>query len=151
MRYWCLLIVMMTTVVLMAADPVGKVTSSGPLTLNGKTVPGTATSSLPLVAGDVIVTSSSPAVISFSDNCRATIEPNSRVKLEAYGSSVGVRVLSGSVDLKRAQGSRVTLIGPSNPAAGRGPGQSDSHHPCKDHKPPPRSEHRPPDHDCDRD
>ena len=51
-RYLCLLIVMMTTVVLMAADRVGRVTSSGPLTLNGKAVPATAVSSLPVVAGD---------------------------------------------------------------------------------------------------
>ena len=56
MKYLCLLIVMMTTVVLMAADPVGRVTSSGPLTLNGKAVPATAVSSLPVVAGDEIAT-----------------------------------------------------------------------------------------------
>ena len=112
MRYLCLLIVMMTTVVLMAADPVGRVTSSGPLTLNGKAVPATAVSSLPVVAGDEIATSSSSAMIYFTDKSRATIEPNSRVKLEARSSSVALRVLSGSVDLKRAEGSRVSLIQP---------------------------------------
>ena len=83
MKYLCLLIVMMTTVVLMAADPVGRVTSSGPLTLNGKAVPATAVSSLPVVAGDEIATSGSPAMIYFTDRSRATLEPNSRIKLEA--------------------------------------------------------------------
>ena len=157
MRYLCLLIVMMTTVVLMAADPVGKVTSSGPLTLNGKAVPATAGSSLPLVTGDEIVTSSSSAMIYFADGSRATLEPNSRVKLEVRSSSVALRVLSGSVDLKRAEGSRVSLIqrdhpGGLNSSHDRDHGESDSdHHPCKDHKPPPRSEHHPPGHDCDRD
>jgi len=157
MKYLCLLIVMMTTVVLLAADRVGRVTSSGPLTLNGKAVPATAVSSLPVVAGDEIVTSGSSAMIYFADGSRATLEPNSRVKLEVRSSSVALRVLSGSVDLKRAEGSRVSLIqrdhpGGLNSSHDRDHGESDSdHHPCKDHKPPPRSEHHPRDHDCDRD
>lgn len=126
MKYLCLLIVMMTTVVLMAADRVGRVTSSGPLTLNGKAVPATAVSSLPVVAGDEIATSSSSAMIYFPDRSRAKIEPNSRVKLEVRSSSVALRVLSGSVDLKRAEGSRVSLIQPihslaQDSTAGRAP------------------------------
>jgi hypothetical protein len=156
-KYLCLLIVMMTTVVLMAADPVGRVTSSGPLTLNGKAVPVTAVSSLPLVAGDEIATSGSSAVIYFTDKSRATLEPNSRVKLEFSGSSETLRVLSGSVDLNRAKDSHLTVFqrdrseghDPHHDEDHHGPGSD--HHPCKDHKPPPRSEHRPPGHDCDRD
>ena len=109
MKYLCLLIVMMTTVALMAADPVGRVTSSGPLILNGKAVPATAVSSLPVVAGDEIATSSSSAVIYFTDKSRATLEPNSRVKLEFSGTSETLRVLSGSVDLKQAEGSQPQL------------------------------------------
>ena len=157
MKYLCLLILMMMTAVLMAADPVGRVTSSGPLTLNGRAVPATAVSSLPVVAGDEIVTSSSPAMIYFSDKSRATLEPNSRVKLEFSGSSETLRVLSGSVDLNRAKDSRLTLF-QQNHSGGHDPnndgdheGSGSDHHPCKDHKPPPRSEHRPPGHDCDRD
>ena len=129
MRYLFLIILMMTTVVLMAADPVGRVTSSGALTLNGKAVPATAVSSLPVVAGDEIATSGSPAMIYFTDSSRATLEPNSRVKLEGGSSSVALRVLSGSVDLKQAEGSQVSLIPPvppvaPNSAAGQTSGQS---------------------------
>ena len=159
MKYLCLLIVMMTTGALMAADPVGRVTSSGPLTVNGKALPATAVSSLPLVAGDEIATSGSSATINFSDKSRATLEPNSRVKLEFSGSSQTLRVLSGSVDLNRAKDSRLTVFGQSH-SDGHDPhhdgdhdgdhhGSGSDHHPCKDHKPPPRSEHRPPGHDCD--
>ena len=155
MKYLCLLIVMMTTVVLMAADPVGRVTSSGPLTLNGKALPATAVSSLPVVAGDEIATSSSSAMIYFTDKSRATLEPNSRVKLEFSGSSETLRVLSGSVDLNRAKDSRLTVF-QQNHSDGHDPhhdgdhhGPGSDHHPCKDHKPPPRSEHHPGDHDCD--
>ena len=157
MRYLSLLIVMMTTVALMAADPVGRVTSSGPLTLNGKALPATAVSSLPLVAGDEIATSGSAATIYFSDKSRATLDPNSRVKLEFGGSSETLRVLSGSVDLNRAKDSRLTVF-QQNHSEGQDPhhdgdhdGPGSDHHPCKDHKPPPRSEHHPGDHDCDRD
>jgi len=116
MRYLCLLIVM-TPLALMAADPVGRITSSGPLTLDGKAVPVTALSSLPLVAGDEVATSSSTAIIFFADKSRATIAPNSQVKLEPNGSSVALRVLSGSVDLNRSKSSQVTVITPAVGAA----------------------------------
>jgi hypothetical protein len=164
MKYLCLLIVMMTAVIVMAADTVGRVSSSGPLTLNGKAVPTTAVASLPVVAGDEIVTSGSSAMIYFTDRSRATVEPNSRVKLEVRSASVALRVMSGSADLKRAEGSRVSLILPTHPAAadsadGRGSGQHDPP-PGKDPRPhgppkpppppPPRSRHCPPDHpNCD--
>ena len=157
MKYLSLLIVMMTTVVLMAADPVGRVTSSGPLTLNGKALPATAVSSLPLVAGDEIATSGTSATIYFSDKSRATLDPNSRVKLEFSGSSETLRVLSGSVDLNRAKDSRLTVFqqnhsdGHDHHHDGDHAGPGSDHHPCKDHKPPPRSEHHPGDEKCDRD
>jgi len=147
-KYLCLLIVMMTTVVVMAADPVGKITSSGSLTLNGKAVPATAVSSLPVVAGDEIATSGSSAMIYFTDRSRAKLEPNSRVKLEVRSSSVAVRVLSGSVDLNRAKGSQVSLIQPVHPVApnsalGGSAGQQVA--PLdNDPKPPPRSHPCPP-------
>ena len=158
MRYLRLLIVMMAAGLIMAANPAGRVSSSGPLTLNGKAVPVTAVSSLPVVAGDEIATASSSAMIYFTDRSRATIGPNSRVKLEARSSSLVLRVLSGSVDLKRAEGSRVSLIQPiqhvaPKPAAGQPP---DPHPhppgpPPPPPPPPPRSPHCPPDDPhCDR-
>ena len=148
MKYLYLLIVMMTSVVLVAADRVGKVTSSGPVTLNGKAVPATAVSSLPLEAGDEIATTGSSAVISFTDRSRATLEPNSRVKLEVRSSSVTLRVLSGSVDLNRAKGSRVSVIQPVHPVApnsavGQASDESAAR-PDNDPKPHPRSHHCPP-------
>lgn len=175
MKYLCLLTLMMTTVILMAADPPGRVTSSGPLALNGKAVLATAASSLPVVAGDEITTSGFPAMIYFSDRSRATLEPNSRVKLEARSSAVALRVLSGSADLKVAEGSLISLIPPvrpesAKPAAGQFSGQTTVHEdsvkppgppdphrpppprppPPRPPPPPPRSAHYPPDHPhCD--
>ena len=137
MKYLCLLIAMMTTLVLIAADPVGRVTSSGPLVLNGKAVPATAGSSLPVVAGDEIVTSKSAAWISFGDHSRATIGPNSRIKLEAHISSVTVRVLSGSVDLSRANNSRISLIQPVQPVQAKPPVPPNPPRPPPPSPPPP--------------
>jgi len=151
-RYLCLLIIM-TPLVVIAADPVGRITSSGPLTLDGKAVPATAASSLPLVAGDEIATSSSAATIFFSDGSRTTILPNSRVKLEHNGSSVALRVLSGSVDLKRANGSPIKLIALTVPAGAKSAGAPASDDAawdgdCKPHR---RSKRCPPDKDSDKD
>jgi hypothetical protein len=107
---------MITSVVLVAANPAGRVTSSGPLKLNGKAVPVTAVSSLPLVVGHEIATSRSSAMIYFAGRSRATIAPNSGVKLEAHRPWLALRALLGSVDLKRAEGSRVSLIEPTRRA-----------------------------------
>jgi len=152
---------MMTTVALMAADPVGRVTSSGPLTLNGKALPATAVSSLPVVAGDEIATSSSPAMIYFTDKSRATLEPNSRIKLESRSSSMALRVLSGLVELTQAEGSQVSLIQPAHPVAPNASNAQAAGHPggvqynsvkkpCPPPPPPPpRSPHCPHGKDCD--
>jgi hypothetical protein len=67
---------------------------------------------LPLVAGDEICTSGLPAMINFTDNSRATVAPNSRVKLEIVSASLVLRVLSGAMDLKPAAGSRISVIQP---------------------------------------
>ncbi len=110
-----LLLLLVTPLVLMAAEPIGKVTSPGPLILDGKAVPATAASSLPLVAGDEIATSSSAATIFFLDKSRAIVAPNSRIRLEPNGSTLTLRVLSGSLDLNRANNSTLKVIGPIAP------------------------------------
>jgi hypothetical protein len=117
--------------------------------LNGKAVPATAVSSLPVVAGDEIATSSSTAMIYFADRSRAKIEPNSRVKLEVRSSSLALLVLSGSVDLKRAEGSRVRLIQPihslaQDSTAGRAPSPPPPPRPPSPPPPPPRPPSPPP-------
>lgn len=91
---------------LAAAGPVGRITSSGDLKIGGSSIPATAAAALPVVAGDTIATSAFPAVIVFSDRSRVTIEPNSRVQLEAPGASAKLRVLSGSAGLAETSASR---------------------------------------------
>ena len=94
MKRVCVLFAVIAAV-LGAADPVGRITSSGAVTVNGSPVPATAVASLPVVAGDEIATSNAAAVIVFADRSRAVIEPNSRVTLEANGVSLRARIVSG--------------------------------------------------------
>ena len=156
MKSLYLLIAMMTAGLLMAAGPLGKVSSSGPLTLNGKAVPATAVASLPVAAGDEIATSSSAAMIYFADKSRATIAPNSKIRLETHNASVALRIVTGSVDLKRAVGSRLSLIEAARTAGLSTPiGRPSPPPPPKPPvpppppPPPPRSPHCPPhDPDC---
>ena len=96
MKRVCVLSIVIA-VMLAAAGPVGRITSSGAVTVNGSPVPATAVASLPVVAGDEIATSSAAAVIVFPDRSRVTIEPNSSVKLEANGASLSLRALSGAL------------------------------------------------------
>jgi hypothetical protein len=138
MKSLYLLIVMMTAGLLIAANPLGKVSSSGHLTLNGKAVQATAVASLPVAAGDEIATSSSAAMIDFADKSRATIAPNSRIKLETHNASVALRVLLGSVDLKKSEGSRLRLIEAARTAGLRTPiGRPSPPPPPKPPVPPP--------------
>jgi hypothetical protein len=145
MKSLYLFVVMMTAGLLMAASPLGRVSSSGPLTLNGKAVPATAVASLPVTAGDEIATSSSAAMIYFADKSRATIAPNSKIKLESHNASVALRIVSGSVDLKRAEGSRISLIEAARTAAlGTASGRPSPPPPPKPPVPPPPKPPPPP-------
>ena len=162
MKLLYLSIVMMTAGLLMAASPLGKISSRGPLTLNGKAVAAAAVAPLPVAAGDEIATSGSAATIDFADKSRATIAPNSKIKLETHNASVALRIVSGSVDLKRAVGSRISLIEaartaglstvlgrPSPPPPPKPPVPPPPKPPPPPPPPPPRSPHCPPlDPDC---
>jgi hypothetical protein len=110
MKRMCVLFAVIAAL-LVAAGPVGRITSSGDLRIAGSSIPATAAAALPVVAGDTIATSAFPAVIVFSDRSRVTIEPNSRVQLEPAGASVKLRVLSGSAGLvgTSASADRATL------------------------------------------
>jgi len=99
----------------MAEAPVARVTSSGSVKLSHVSLPAGGVSSLPVVAGDEIVTSANGALLVFSDRSRATIAPNSRVVVEGAGASVTLRVVDGSANLDKA-GPAVSMIRSVSPA-----------------------------------
>jgi hypothetical protein len=53
----------------------------------------------------------------FPDRSRATLEPNSQIKVEAGAAALLLRILKGGVKLYQAEGSSISLI-ENNPAAG---------------------------------
>lgn len=94
------------TAALFAAAPVGSVSSMGPVEVGGTTLTASTVSSWPLVAGDVIATGNTPAVVFLSGKGRVTLDANTRVRLEKQGDRLSVRVLGGglSYDLLPASG-----------------------------------------------
>jgi hypothetical protein len=100
---------MISAAVLMAGAPLGSVTSVGPITLDGKTVPPTA-GSVPVVSGDVISTAAGAgAVLSLTDGSRVAIDANTNIQLQAANGSTVVEVRSGKVHLTKARGSNVRV------------------------------------------
>jgi hypothetical protein len=139
MKYLCLFVALLWAATLVAADPLGRVNGTG-LTLDGKVVPSTASSLV--VAGDVIATSRSSATLYLSDGSRAIIEPNSQVKLKVVNGATVLRVVSGNIELTRANNSRVSVVGSSRPGGGHGhqPGSGPGDPPPgRDPDPPSRS------------
>jgi hypothetical protein len=96
----------------LAADPVARVTSAGPIELSGNPVPASAVASLPLVTGDEITTSNSAALVVFRDRSRLAVAPNSRVKVEGMAAGIRLRVSKGGAELYASKGSPIRLVNP---------------------------------------
>ena len=127
----------------LAATPVGSLSSSGSVVLSGSSIPETAASSLPVVAGDLIRTSSSSATIVFADKSQLVIAPDSQVALVTQGSNLQVQVISGSAMLNNTKKSTIELIQPRPPQVSLLTAAAEND---KNPKPKPRSKVCPPGH-----
>jgi len=110
MKYFCLFVLMMSATVLMVADPLGKLNCPGGVSVNSQAVPANAASSYPVVANDDIVTLDAPATIYLDDGSRVFIAAKSEVKVMVKDSVPAIKVISGSARVKRAKGSRASVI-----------------------------------------
>ena len=81
---------------LWAASPLGSISSAQPFDLNGSSVPVAGVHSWPIAAGDVIVTHSAPATVTFRGGSQVILEPNSELKIEFKDKKPIVRLLHGS-------------------------------------------------------
>ena len=95
---------------LFGANSIGSVSSMGPVEVGGTTLSAATVSSWPLVAGDVIATTKSPAVVFITGKGRVTLEANSRVKVEREGDKVSVRLLGGAVAYDLMPGSDLIFL-----------------------------------------
>jgi hypothetical protein len=78
------------------ATPIATISSTQPVVVSGITVPTNRVMSWPVAVNDEIATQTAPAVLRFSDGTVVTIQRDSRMRLEAGGSGVEVKMLSGS-------------------------------------------------------
>lgn len=104
-------------VVLSAAVPIGSVTSGETFTLRGHTVPAAGIPNWPVMVGDVIATTTSPAVVQFRDGSRAMLATNTRAKIEQGNGTAVLRVESGSAAFRSSPRPKVTFYMAGNSVA----------------------------------
>src|SRR5213593_4552386 len=83
MRYRVVFFVAVSVLVsvgLFAAQPIGTVSSSGPVDINGKRVDTRALSSLPLAEGDTLTTTTAAALIAIRDITNIVLDSNTKVR-----------------------------------------------------------------------
>ena len=112
MRNWFVIpLVLLVASAATAANPIATVVSGEGLKVRGTPVPPTAVSSWPVVSGDELASSASPAVVMFKDQSRLTLNANSRVKLEQRSGSTCVYLLEGSLKLSAVAGATMGVCG----------------------------------------
>ena len=82
------------TLVSFAATPVARVISTQPLNVDGIIVP--ARNFVPLAVGNEVTTDSASAVVQFPDGSAVTLQPHSKLRIEAQPSGPAARVVQGS-------------------------------------------------------
>src|SRR5437870_2085778 len=92
-----------------AETPVATISSSAPFEVRGVRIPVAGVPSWPLVQGDVVATTTAPAVVSFPDLSQATVEKGSRIELKRSGNHTALKLLGGSLSFRAATGSTVQL------------------------------------------
>ena len=93
----------------LAEKPVATITSSETFELSGVRVPVAGVPQWPLVSGDEVVSGNAPALVSFADGSRVTMNAHSRVKLQVSGKETVLRLLKGDVAYKVSKSSPVRL------------------------------------------
>jgi len=92
-----------------AATPVASVSTSQPFTLDGHSVSAKGVDSWPLVVGDEVATSTSPAKISFRDGSSIALAAQSDAKIAGTPSEPVFLLVSGSLDYNLAKNSKVSV------------------------------------------
>jgi hypothetical protein len=99
-----------------AATPVASVSTSQPFTLDGHSVSAKGVDSWPLVIGDEVATSTSPATISFRDGSSIALAAKSDAKISGTSAEPVFLLVSGSLDYNLAKNSKVSVTNLQQPA-----------------------------------
>jgi len=107
--YRMLVAVLVGVVGLMAASPVGTITSAESFVLNGAAVPVAGVPQWPVATGDEVAMARSCGLLVFKDGSRIFLIPNTRIKVEANGRRTVVRLLDGGLAYKMGEKAVVDL------------------------------------------
>ena len=91
------------------ASPVATLSTNGTFELRGTAVRTEGVPSWPVMAGDVIGTSGSAAVIRFADGSRVTLGEKSRAKVEKTEDGLIFRLISGAMNFTVADAAGVAF------------------------------------------
>jgi hypothetical protein len=108
-------------VVAFAASPVGTLTSSGVVQVNGKGLPNTGAPNWPIASGDEVFVVSGSAVIALAGGERVTLPANSRIALKVCDSCV-LQLFAGSAGYAVPQGSKFQICALGRPVRLAGEG-----------------------------
>ena len=100
-RYYAVLVSAAATV--LAAGPVGSVTSSSPFVLRGAAVNVRGVPSWPLASGDDIATSGDSASVELKDGSKVLLGANSHAMVDTMGGLLSVRLLAGTMTVTPAK------------------------------------------------
>lgn len=118
MKKRMLLIGIVLTGILFAAEPIGTVTSLDVFELRGTAVNTGGVPSWPMVAGDDVKTTGSSATIRFKDGSQVVLAANSQAKVVREDGGLVLRLVSGSMKVTLSHDSHLTVINkPSAPTA----------------------------------
>ena len=93
-----------------AASPVASVSSASDFTLRGAKVVAAGVTSWPVLAGDGILTGSSPARVRFQDGTVVNLGPASNAKLEQTSDGMLFRLISGAMTYTVSANSTVSMF-----------------------------------------
>jgi ferric-dicitrate binding protein FerR (iron transport regulator) len=121
-RYYAVLV--STAAALLAAGPVGSVTSSSSFLLRGVAVNVHGVPSWPLAAGDDVTAGSDSAAVELKDGSRVVLDANAHAIVDTLGGVLNLRLLSGTMTVTPAQtpavrfysGSELLQIRPGTPS-----------------------------------
>jgi hypothetical protein len=100
-RYCAVLV--STAATLLAAGPVGSVTSSSSFLLRGVSVNVHGVPSWPLASGDDIAAGSDSAAIQLKDGSKVVLDANAHAMIDMIGGVLSLRLLSGTMTVTPAQ------------------------------------------------
>lgn len=114
-----LMFVALSALVLYAASPAGTVSSPGPFTLRGVSVPVNGVPNWPFFKGDKVESRETPVTVTFRDNSSAVLAPDSAVKVDAEDGTTVLRLVRGDMTVIAAPNTRVQFYSGPTPVAVR--------------------------------